>query len=336
MSKDYVKPSVNLRELSVSFTDTAEEEIVHLVNEMHLVPIAENLVKESSPVLKEHLTQLLAVISDLFSVSLPAIEKSPEVTLRAVSRDINLSRLLRERGLFRLYRLLHHKEGGVPMFMGLINPATGSPFVRQEEFIGWFCEEAHVARSLVFMRLAAIDRLQTIGFDLEGAFSIVVSKPYAVQDTLHKVASWDKGEIKKIDPDVAIQLARKFSPEYSDEIETLANAARDDFDAEEVLNNAMKPVLVSMMEEVAATPRAKDATRMVQDALLQPIVDYEWDRDTNVLLVHYTKREFDPKTRMEITTTPTVVPFVPDVLELPDDIVDDLFKRLPIRNKYDR
>lgn len=326
-----------LKELTITFTDTAEEEITHLVKEMHLVPIAENLVKEASPVLKEHLSQLLSVIADLFSVDLPTIEKNPEDTLRSVSRDINLSRLLRERGLFRLYRLLHHKENNVPMFMTLLNPATGSPFLNQEEFIGWFCEEAHVARSLVFMRIRAIERLLTIGLDLNEAFNTVISKPYAVQDTLHKVASWDKGQIKSVDPDVAIQITRKVSPELAPEIERLAAAAKDnDPDASDMLKDAIKPVLFELMGEITAMPRAKDATQYVQDVLLQPVVGYEWDVDTNVLLVHYQRREIDPENGVEITTNPVVVPFVPDVVDLPKDVVDDLFRRLPIRNKHAR
>jgi hypothetical protein len=267
---------MSLKQLSISFTETAEQEVTQLVHELHLVPIAQSLNSMDTPALVDGVKQLLSVLSDLFSVDLPNIEKDPEDTLRTVSRDINLSRLLRERGLFRLYRLLHQKdENNVPLFMTLANPGTGSPFSRQEEFIGWFCDEAHVARSLVFMRMAAIDRVLTLGFTLERAFSIVVSKPYAIQDTLHKIAEWDGGEIARVDPDVAILLARKLDPENADRIEAMAEAARTDPEAEELLKEAIKPIMAGLLEEVAAHSRAKEAQKFVQDVLLQPVVSWE-------------------------------------------------------------
>jgi len=342
-------------QLTVRFTENAEEEISDLVNELRLIPLAAFITKSEAPVpeeLKEHLGAMLNVLFDIFSINLPEISKDTEIALRTISRDINLARLLRERGLFRLYKLVNGRVGiaadgtivpetsndaveYLPAFMTKINPNTGGTFGKQEEFIGWFCEEAHVSRGLVFMRLAAIERMLAIGFSLEEAFRLVVSKPFAVQETLTSVATWDKGTLIRVEPEVAKQLARKIDPDNIEHISDLADAAENDPLARIELNRAIKPLIAGLVEEVAAHDRAKDAMEFVRnDILMQPEISYTWDNDGNSLIVHFIPHNIDPETGEEYESKPITIPFIPDALVLPKEIRDDLIKRLPIRNRY--
>jgi hypothetical protein len=361
----YFYMEVSMKDMTIRFTETADEEVRTLFNEMQLIPVASFLQKNDAPLpeeLKTLLRQLLATLSDLFSSDLPGIEADPEAALRTASRDINLAKLLRERGLFRLYRILHEKvwyeqmqgvvltqdqaelvqtASLVPIYMTYNNPSTGSPFSKQEEFIGWFCEEAHVARSLVFMRLATIERALALGFSLEESFSLVISKPYAIQETLHQVGKsgvvkWDGNELASIDPAKAILVARRVNPDLVPAIENAITSSVDDDELQDNLRDAVKPVLADLLTQVANHERAKDAMDYVKhDILFQPEITYEWDHGSKALIVHLVRKEIDPQSGIELASPQVSVPFVPDAMSLPDEIVDDLLRRLPIRNRYE-
>jgi hypothetical protein len=100
-----------------------------------------------------NLQQLLIIIADLFHTSLPILEKELEDNLASTNLEITLSRLFRERALFRFFQVVHKRVKvmvgsvveNIPEYMTKKNPNTGTPFQRQEEFIGWFCEVAHVS-----------------------------------------------------------------------------------------------------------------------------------------------------------------------------------------------
>jgi hypothetical protein len=332
---------MKIKEVSINFTNDAEEEVAALVKDLQLIPVAQYLLDDGKPVpedLKSVLTGLLNALSDLFSAELPGVEKDPERALRIISRDINLARLLKERGLFRLYRLLHQvDENGLPQYMSIINPDMGHPFASQEEFIGWFCSEAHVARSLVFIRLATIEKTLALGFDLNAAFKLIITKPYAIRETLNMIATWDKNELASVDPTVIMQIADRVAPELVEKLQPLADAARDndDDDAKEQLMDAAKPVLAKLLNQVADHDRAKDAMDMVRhDILLRPEISYVWDEDMNALVIQLIKHQVDPKNGTDIAIPAVSVPFIPDIPELPEEIKTDLLKRLPIRNRF--
>ncbi len=335
---------MEIKELAVQFTDTAEDEVNALVQDLRLAQIASFLQQSDQPLpeqLKVLLTGLIGSLVELFSVNLPEISEDPEQTLRMVSRDINLSRLLRERGMFRLYRLTRQlDQNGVPLFMGAINPTTGAPFSKQEEFIGWFCAEAHVTRSLTFMRFAAIDRAKALGFDINQAFEFIIKKPYAVQETLHmlskEVLNLDVGDARVINPDMLLHVAERIAPDQVAALRPLADAVKNGGDADdhERLATAARPVLAELLEEVAAHPRAKDALDMVRhDILLKPEISYAWDEQANTLVIQLVRRTVDTQTGQEIVTLPISIPFVPDAVDLPEEIKADLLRRLPIRNR---
>ena len=329
-------------ELAVRFTDTAEQEMRDLIIEMKLIPLADYIhtSKESlPPELSGLLTHMLIILKDIFSIDLPDV-KDPETTLRTVSRDINLSRILRERGLFRLYRLVHSTdENGVPLFMGIMNPVFGHPFAKQEEFIGWFCEEAKISRGTVFRRLAAIERTVTLGFTLEQSFDMILHRPFVIGETLsllaeHGVVTWDKGQIADVDPEMALKLAEQINPAAADDIRNLVGMALEDADARDELKDAIKPILAGLLTEVTLHDRSKDALAHVKHEVLSiPEISYSWDKDGDYLIVELHRKEIDPETGEEAMSRPIVVPFIPDVTELPIEVKSDIIRRLPIKNR---
>jgi hypothetical protein len=337
---------MQIQELAVRFTENAEEEVIALVSDLRLIRLAEMLRRPDIALPAEYqdaVRQLLAVVTDLFSTSVPSITSDPEETLRIVSRDINLARLLRERGLFRLYRLVNEyttpADGsrGVPIFMSMLNPLTGSPFGKQEDFIGWFCDEAHVARSLVFMRLATISRLIALGFSLDECFSLVITKPYAIREVLNMVGDWNRDTLVNVDPNTMLRLADKVAPDSLPEIENIVEAMQDnpdDPDLEQDLKDAAKPVIVNLLNEFGQHDRAKDALDWVKhDLLQQPEIDYTYDPDGSVLNITLHKRSIDTQ-GVEYTLPPITIPFVPDTVNpVPAEIIKDLIRRLPIKNR---
>lgn len=325
--------------LNISFTETAEQEINALVTEMNLVPLARYITtnQEVLPAeLKGLIGPLLSVIMDIFSTETPTADIDPEATLRSISRDINLARLLRERGLFRLYRLLHLKTpDGVPIFMTVLNPDTGNPFSKQEDFIGWFCSAAKVARSLVFMRLMTIDRTIQLGFTLDDAFGLIVTKPWVIRETLNMVASWEKAELVHINPEVAVSLAERLSPSTATEIKQLAADSEESPESKEKFLEASKPVIANLLREVASHEHSKDALDFVRhDLLRQPEINYLWDEEGGYLVVEMVRIQVDDNGNESIAGI-TSIPFVPEMDEgtLPAEILRDLLKRLPIKNR---
>ena len=328
---------MEFKQLTIRFSDTADEEVRLLVNDLRLAQIAEHL-RRPGPItddLRDALLILFSTLTDMFSAGLPDLEGDPELVLRKISRDINIARLLRERGLFRLYRLVHRKDdNGVLFFMSIINPLTGSPFAKQEEFIGWVCEDAHISRSMTFMRMATIDRTLALGFSLEQSFQLILSKPYVIWETLHIVGQWDKNTLKHIDPSVAVQIARKITPNLAPQIEVLAKAVEADPTRMDELKTAIKPVLANLLLDVAAHDRAKDASAFIKhDVLCLPEIAYSWNLEADYLLIEFTRREIDQATGEEYIAEIKHIPLVPDTDSLPDEVRNDLCKRLPIRNR---
>lgn len=337
---------MKIKELSVRFTDNAEEEVVSLAKDLQLMKVAGMLRSPDIAIPDEYraaLYSLLSVVTDLFATSVPLVSNDPEETLRAVSRDINLARLLRERGLFRLYLLINRRtkpedgSQGVPIFMSMINPLDGSPFAKQEDFIAWFCDEAHVARSLVFMRLATIGRLVSLGFTLDDAFSLIITKPYAIREILNMVANWRQDDLVSVNPETMLRLADHIVPEAREEIAEIITAMQEDPDdasLEHELREASRPVIAGLLREVGDHERTKDAMDWVKfDLLKKPEIKYSFDPDGCVLNIEYHQRA-SGQDGEEYSLPPIVIPFVPDTTtQVPPEVIKDLITRLPIRNR---
>ncbi len=336
---------MNPKELAISFTDSPEEEIALIKREFNLSDAAKELEKAimDGDVMSEdahiQLAQLLTTFQEMFSLDLPGLGDTTEDTLRLSSRDINLSRLLRERGLVRIYRLLKEKdENNIPLFLGYLDPYSGSPFKTQEDFIGWIAKDAHIPRSTLFMRFATYDKMLGVGFDLEPAFETVITKPYAMREVLNLVATWDRGgRITDVNPQVARNLAKRI---LSEEKATPLIEAADYYEenpstvALKELIDLFRPAIKTFIEELAHHDNTKEMMDYVRyDILAKPEITYSW-RDEALILHIVRKAIADDGTEVVINVED--IPFVPDYPgEIDQEIVDDLLNRLPIKNRRD-
>jgi hypothetical protein len=336
---------MNPKELAISFTDSPEEEVALIKREFNLSDVAKELegaIMEGDVMSEDshiQLAQLLTTFQEMFSLELPALGDTTEDTLRLSSRDINLSRLLRERGLVRLYRLIRERdEDNVPLFLGYLDPYGGTPFKTQEDFIGWIAKDAHIPRSTLFMRFATYDKMLGVGFELEPAFQTVITKPYAMREVLNLVATWDRGgRITDVNPQIARSLASRILSE--EEAAPLIEAA--DYYEENPSPVALKelivlfrPAIKTFIEELAHHTNTKEMMDYVRyDILAKPEISYSWKDEA--LILHIVRKAIaDDGTEVVINVED--IPFVPDYPgEIDEEIVDDLLDRLPIKNRRD-
>lgn len=354
------EPSV----LSVHFSENAEEEIHTLMTELRLHSLLKLLStdaesREIPENLKKDLRHLTTQLVDMFSLNLPTLHKTPEETLRAVSRDVNLSRWLRERGIMRLYLLVNSRKEvnifdentgeildayTVQTFQTLNNPYTESPFKTQEEFVNWFCKEASVSRATIYLRFYAYNRLiQYFEYPAEEAFKILTSKPSVIIQTLRSIATWSKDtDVVHIDPDVALRLAERHNGNMLEEAKELVAAIKDDgttnierYSLERDLIDLVKPAFRDAIEEVAAHDNVHDASELVNIAILnKPEISYWWDEEVNSLRIQLVIKQLNEDTGEESIVNIESILLLPDTRDaLPEPIIRDLLERLPIRNR---
>jgi len=70
------------------------------------------------------------------------------------------------------------------------------------------------------------------------------------------VATWDKGELVDVNPDVIEQVAKRITPDMLDDLEPILEAVRehpDDLEARNDMLDAAKPVIAGLIQEVSAT-----------------------------------------------------------------------------------
>lgn len=331
------------KHLKISFTDSPQEEVALIQREFSLIEAAQELEKAimsgetMSGEAHVKLAELLIAFKEMFSLELPELGETTEETLRISSRDINLSRLLRERGLVRLYRLLKERTPeGVPLFMSYIDPYSESPFSKQEDFIGWIAKDAHIPRSTLFMRFSTYDKMQGLGFELEDAFQTVITKPYAMRKVLNMTAEWNRhGQIVGVIPDVVRKVAEHVcDTETAEALKTHADYYEQNPDsvALQELVKAYKPALKTFIEELAEHRNTKEMMDHVQhDVLGKPEITYSWKDEALILsIVRKATTEDGTEVLMDIED----IPFIPDYPgKLDDAIVDDLLTRLPIKNR---
>lgn len=330
------------RELNINFTDNPEEEITLIRKEFKLSGLAETLGKiidtgeALDPEERMNVAVVIANLQEMFSLELPRVEGTVERTLRLSSRDINLSRILRERGIIRLYRLLREKDQGIPIFQTLINPYDDTPFSRQEDFITWIALEGHMPRSTLFMRFGTYDKMLSLGFSLEESFTTVITKPYAMRKVLNMLGTWNHHkELISVDPTAINRIAQRVLPfEKAQEINSLVTAYEEDpSDATlQTLATKSKPALREFISELAEHPNTKEMMDFVHhDIIGKPEIGYKWRNDA--LIVMLTQKTVD-ETGTEVEVSIEEIPFVPDIpYELPEAIVSDLLTRLPIKNR---
>lgn len=325
----------------IQFAPTLEDEVTALATELQLGQLISHLEngQEITQPVRDQLLKLLKKMQDFFNIDFPAVETDLLSAIIKSGREMAVSRLLRERSLFRLYVVIQSTDGySAPEYLSKINPDTGEPFKNQEELLGWFCKEAHVSRSLVFLRMKIIRRLLDLGINLQLAYQLCLTKFTAVRETLDLVADWEHDKVLSVDPQIMEQLTISLADSLSDnqvqEVKRLtALAETQDFNQND-LTDAAKPVLCQLFQQVADHGSVQDARDYVRhDILAHPEVSYRWDTATQSLLVDYIQKAVDPQGTEYITNISTYA-FTASTPEiLPPEIVQDLITRLPIRNR---
>lgn len=318
-----------------------EEHLKAIVRELNLASIVSRL--KAVPGLPEDLhtdlMQMVISVFDLFGEDVPT-NSTPIEALSHASRDIALGRVLRERGIFRVFLMMH--DGS---YVGLINPLNGNPFARQEDFVDWFSKTTGVSRALLFLRTAAISRLLTLGFSMEDSYRMIVRKPSAIQETIRELASWEKGELVDINPDTAERLATRLLPaDKAKKIAELANNVReleespDSFDlaqldaARDELLGAVKPALAAAVENVANVENAKDAMKLMRHDLAgKPDITYWFDPDRLEVVITEIRTAVD-HTGTQYEAGRTTVRLIPDPT-MTTAMLQDLVKRIPFSNR---
>lgn len=341
----------------IRFTDSAQEEASVLMKEMDFAGVAD-MLRKGNAIPEEYLERVQSMfltVADMFDSGLPSLGDDPMETMRQASRDFNMSRLLKERGLARVYRLLntgsHLKDAVtgeidiVPMYTLLNNPETNEPFSRREDFIIWFCSSAHISRSLVFPRMSTYDRLLSLGFSLEEAYTIILGKPSAIRKVLLLMGVWQHGELVDVAPEIAKRIVEKIAPEKTEQLESVIQristaVEKGNFSAQEEARadyiQMIKPVMAQAIQEVANHQNTRDAVDFVQHDLVgQPEIKYRWDFERDCLEVEVVRKSIDPRGN-EFISDILVIPFIPDVPVVPQELREDLFNRLPLRNREGR
>lgn len=349
----------------IVFSESADDEIKKLMAEMKIWAILDGISAGGTVTddVRQGIYNLVSLVSDIFGTDLPAINIDPAISLQTSSRDLRLAHLFRERGLFRLYLLTKQEvwvdpgtmkivsnpddtKGLVrlPIFRTLKNPDKdySEYFSKQEDFLGWFCREAHVARSLVFLRIDTIRRIISLGASPENAYQIIVTKPSAIYAATSELAGgqdkWKRGELTTIDPQVVEQVIERVvaDPDKRDQLIELSQHIQQnpsDISATEQLKDAYKPILLQVLSEVAAIDSTMDARDYVKHDLLQkPKITYRLEPDSRSILVDTTLMSIDEKGQEFISKIVTTQ-FVP-LNDVPDEVIRDLLSRLPISNRH--
>lgn len=314
------------------FNDDPETELRRLQDELGLIPLLDML--EASITNKQEIEEetkariyiALDTVQKMFSVEVPQASDSPTTELNVIARGYHWSKLLREKALVALYRFVYlvKDESGLPFIATQTHPDTGVPF-DETTFVHWFCQSAFINSSTAFQRLSTYKKLAQLGYDINKSFEIVISKPYLIRSALNSLAEFSpSGEVTKVNPEVAIEVSRKVDGK---EIQGLVEANSSQHD----LIEAFKPVMRQVIEQVAAHPNPKEASKFFeQDVLGKPSISYAIE-EGGVLSVTMVSKIIEGDTYDE---TIIRIPFIPHTNEgVPLDVIEDLIKRLPIRNR---
>lgn len=325
--------------MKLTFLDDPEQELVRISQELGLAKAIQLLETGSTKGLsKEDSVNILEVIQQvesLFSVTVPRDEDNVIDSLSNIAKQYHWSKLLREKALVALFRLIHLKvaNSGIPLVATLLHPDTGTPF-DETSFTFWFCKQAAITSTTAFQRMSAYRKMLGIGYSLEEAFRLVITKPYLIQDTLNNLAKYDAlGRITNVNPAVATSVSQRLGGDNTEEIQKIAaeTAANNTPSNQAKLIEAYTPMLRKAVEEVAAHPSPRDAATFVTSDLLgKPGIFYTIEHG-GVLVVTIVTKTIDGANDIEETHR---IPFIPKTNDgVPVAIIEDLLERLPIRNR---
>lgn len=282
---------------------------------------------------QEKMLALVNTLGELFSLEEPTITDDLDQTLRLIARDAKLSNIMRERALYRLWLVTKHtKEVSgvlVPMWYGIVDD-EGKQINSQEEFIGLFTSKSGIGRASTFRRMKIYNRLSELGVTGKEAWLRVLKMPSTLQDLITHIASWDGSQFMGVNREVALDLARKVKPEY---VPQLASAI-DNGDME-TLKDLYSDVVRNVLEETDTYDDAKQLLDHITiDILGKQTIFYKWlPIEKSILAVITTPVIENGSVVSEIETE--VYVWVNDDVHGSDAVLQDLFKRLPIKNKHD-
>jgi len=320
-----------MKDLAVVFHDTAVEEVNRTLLDMGLLDVSRISGQDPS------IMKLLSSLSEIFSVELPELSGDIEKDLTRVSRDINLSRLFRNRGIMLFYRLVNEKVEGIPIFQYFNHPYEERPFRNMTEFVDWFSHDAHVSRDIIFRNMAAIDRAMQVGISLEESYEYLNKYAHAFRETLKNVLEWDTDTRRKlvgINPDIALSIVNQLDPNNVDTIMPLIEKAKlDPSRSNGNLVETMKPYIRQLLDEVTNQDTAKDAMRFVKhDILTKPEIHYRWIQEGGYIEISLARTSV-ADTGEKFTESIETVNLLLDSPEIPVEILQDLVTRLPISNR---
>lgn len=320
-----------MTEIQAIFNDTAQDEVRRTLLSMGILDVTS--LAENEPALQ----RLLASIAEIFSSDLPKLTGDMDTDLMRVSRDINLSRLFRNRGIILFWQVLNTHNDGVPIFQYFNHPYEERPFRNMTEFIDWFSRDAHISRDLIFRNIAAIERALSLGLSLDQIYEYLNKYAHAFRETLKNVLIWDEETRRKlvgIDPDIAISIVEHLDPINSDEIVELAKEIKNDPSKDNGnLTEKMKPYIIQLLDEVTSQESAKDAMRFVKhDILERPEITYRWVADGGYIEITLVRTSI-AQSGEKFTDGVETVNLLLDAINIPEEILQDLIKRLPIVNR---
>lgn len=317
----------------VQFADNPQEEIDAIVRESQVIPLLARLDQkdELQPEDRALIRNTVGALVEFMSPNLPRIS-DVDTDLRRAAQEMNVARVLREKASARLYMLVNRNgDDGLPLYKKVLDPDTGLQFRTQEDFLSWFSTQAHVSRSLIFLRKKTYNRLVVgLGMTMEEAFRVVMLKPYSIYQTLEDMGVWDKeGKLIAIQDTTAEQVGRLLPP---GKLQNNINEAIAEGDEVKIIE-ATIPAIINLVNEVADHENARDARDFVKhDVLQKPRITSWWDEGMDCPIIQYEILDTDERGNTYVAHMERF-PLVPDTPELPADVRAYLITRLSVKNR---
>lgn len=119
-------------------------------------------------------------------------ELAPLEEVESIVNELVLGESLRERAMFRLWRLWKAKG-----YLNLFDEGSESVvpmFSTFEEFLSYFCQIVDVSRAKIFSRIKTYNELEWLGFSETQMLHMMSNRPGLYSKALGKIIEWDSQE----------------------------------------------------------------------------------------------------------------------------------------------
>ena len=213
---------------------------------------------------KKELVEAVYALSELFSDEMPLKPDDPFDDVIKAALALGASQLLKESGIFRLYRFARTKdENGVPLY-AQFETDDGKQVTTLNEFVSWYAVKAHTSRSLILRRFSLFDRLAYLGFSDEEIFQKALKFPTTLGNLLDNAFEWDSKakEIVSVKEPAFNMVSSLVSEQAESEARTALIEGRLE-DAIPIFSEAVD----TMIEHVNAHESVKDAVKYAKEAV---------------------------------------------------------------------